>query len=146
MFEFLKKIFGMGSSDSEKIQEIGSKVQRFADRFRNAGMEEGERIAENYAERIFRCTQLEQAEALEKEFYRELKSKRIEIPSEYISDDDREIYHSTGGIYHSHHHHDRSTDDAAIIVGSDMIENTSDGEFGGAGATDSWDENANDNS
>ncbi|MCB1179846.1 MAG: hypothetical protein KDK36_19880 [Leptospiraceae bacterium] len=154
MFEFIKKIFGAGKSEKLQIQEISDKIKRFANRFRNAGEIEGAEIADRYSERISVCTKLEQAEVLEKEFYRELNSKGIRMDSSSSTTD--EYYHDS---YTQTHYSTSSTADdfvvgytASEILNSDDNSSGSDfegsgGDFGGAGAESSWEEeNSNDNS
>lgn len=140
MIGFLKRLFG-GNPESDKIEEVAERVERFADRFRNADDEEGAEIAEQYAAEIRNAKTLEEAYSVESEFMQKIKDR--------LPFGKRGTSSHIGGMTH-HHYHDNdvhttfdSVDSVAGIYGSDSTSSSDSadsaegdgGDFSGAGSS-----------
>lgn len=149
---FFSRLFGM-DSEQDKIEEVADRVERFADRFRNANDYEAAEIAENYSKRIRKLKTLDEAYKVEAEFMEKIKDR---IPSDKrgtSSTDDEGFVHHHYHTAHTVSDYDSSTA-ASTFFGSDNTSSDSDseessGEFSGAGSSsefDSGSESFSDNS
>ncbi len=141
MIGFLKRLFG-GNPEGDKIEEVAERVERFADRFRNADDEEGAEIAEQYAAEIRNAKTLQDAYAVESEFMQKIKDR--------MPFGKRGTSSSLAGV--THHHYDidddryDSYDSSTVVTGiygsesttsSDSTESAEGdgGDFSGAGSS-----------
>lgn len=156
MFEWLKRLFLGKDSVFQKIEEIAGRIKRFMDRFEFAGEEDSYDLARKYYQLIIKSETIEEAKHYEKEFYRLLKERGIitekyESSKRYAEDDYSDTFHSginsgssdlseAAAVYHvfNDENQDNSSSNSEIQSGS--------GEFGGGGASDSWEETGSDNS
>lgn len=155
MFEWLKRLFLGKDSVFRKIREIADRIKRFMDRFEFAEEEDSYNLARKYYNLVIKSETIDEAEHYEKEFYKRLKEKGIinekyESSRRYANEDydrvDKDIHsgssdlNEAAAIYHVFNdgNQDNSGSNSEIQSGS--------GEFGGGGASDSWEETGSDNS
>lgn len=131
--------FGLGS---RQIKETSGRISRFGDRFRNAGEKEKAGISERYARIARFCFTSWGAHAVEEEFLQRIgqKPEAVTYPprnvedttdrSERYSDLTRDAGYTSS--YSSDFASDRNPDPVDSMSGQG-------GEFGGGGATGSWD-------
>lgn len=84
---FFSDLFG-GGNDPEKIQQIAEDVERYADRFDNAGDQENAALARGYAERIRKAETVKAAKLLKAEFLAILGKDEVRTARDYDRDDD----------------------------------------------------------
>jgi uncharacterized membrane protein YgcG len=139
MFEWLKNLFSNESNSISKIREIADRIKRFMDRFQFAKDLENFELADKFYKYILNSDTVEEALHYEKEFYRRLKEKGLDLDkyerSRIYSDrnfDDNPIHNSTreNPIHHStHDNHSKSSDDSAIAgfyVANEIINSAQD--------------------
>jgi len=135
-FLILWRILTLGAGRRE-IRRIADRIARYADRFANAGRAELAELARRYAGRARMCFTAAGARSLEEEFLVRIGARRPRRSS--LRDDDRDADRAqpsvlpgvgwTGG--------DSSSGDAPPADPSTFT--SGGGEFGGAGASGSWD-------
>jgi len=145
MFEWLKNFF---FNNKARIQAIAERIKRFMDRFETTKEEENYLLSQRYYYLVLNSKTLEEAKHYEKEFYNHLIKKGI-LNKEYEESKDY-----ADGSYDNPNY--TSSDNAAALYTytqtSPESSSTSEvfsgegGEFGGAGASSSWEETTSDNS
>ncbi len=151
MWEWILNLFR--KSKKKKIEEIANRVERFKKRYEQAKDVIKYNISKKYHYLILNSNTVEEAEHYENEFYKKLEEQGVDLKnykeSKGYAIDDTDFTHQN---YTSHR--DSTIDDSSIIYYSTQSSQTTDessftegqGEFGGGGASESWEETSSDNS
>ena len=73
----MSKMKNKAKFEIEKIREIAYRIERYADRFENAGEDENARYAREIAEKIRNCTYLDKALLIEKKYTSKINKNQV---------------------------------------------------------------------
>lgn len=150
MFRWLWNLF-FGDT-KKKIQEIANRVERFKQRYAQANDIIKYNISNTYYNLLLNANTLEEAKHYEQEFYKKIEEQGTDLKNykqskDYATD-------STIQDFDSSNTTSTTIEDTAIIyyssqnsqTASDNSTTEGQGEFGGGGASASWEETNSDNS
>ncbi|MCX8000835.1 MAG: hypothetical protein N3A69_18160 [Leptospiraceae bacterium] len=149
MFEWLKNLFE--GNNKKKIQEIANRVERFMQRYAQTKDIIKHNIAKKYHVLILNSSTVEEAKHYEDEFYKKIEEQGSDLKNykqskEYADNSNIDVVYENSSSQNY-------SDDAAIYYSIQNSQITNDnqtsegeGEFGGGGASASWEETGSDNS
>lgn len=149
MFKWLWNLFF--GNKKKKIKEIANRVERFKQRYAQAKDTIKYNISKKYHTLILNSNTVEEAKHYETEFYKKIEEQGTNLQNYKQSKD-----YATDSISPTFYDYGKSStiDDASIIYYSSQSSQTTNdnsttegqGEFGGGGASASWEETGSDNS
>lgn len=150
MLEWLRNL--LSSNKKKKIKEIASRIERFMQRYKQANDTIKYNLSHRYHTLILNSNTVEEAEHYENEFYKKIEEQGSDLTNYKESKKYADDSYTHSEIYETSINPSSNIEDISAVYYSTQHSNENtettegQGEFGGGGASESWEETGSDNS